>query len=403
MATKKFTVSYVGSVTPKATNFLKSPAIKMDFDGELDLDETDASKIKDIQKVFQKEMGNRLKKQLDSLNKWLGEKDKLISTMVKKHEDIKKFGFPSTDSEAKAFAAKNKALTSLAEETQNLKNDYVQIVNDWAENARKQQGLICLTTALTKARAKTLSNKTWRVRAGIAIKVVLVVAAIALSVAAIVLTAGATAPIFVGLAATGLALTGVASITDIGVKIKNNASTEKKILANVQKDIKAVEAALKPMANVKTSLAKHVTELVNVTKVRDDSMKKIKMGIQEKKAQIGGYDAQLTKLTAALGQQTPPDKKMLAEVASRKKKIADLKKQVKTLEVKMAKMEQDNRGAEALLQQLKDMNVQLDKISGQSANTVASNLKERFTSVDGWVEFGNDLGGLASGISGAHA
>lgn len=403
MATKKYSVKYVGSVTPKKTKFLTSPAIKMDFDGELDLDETDASKFKEIQKQFQKQMASQLKTQLKHLDNWLSEKDQLIATMVKKHEDIKKFGFPSTASDAKAFAAKNKALTSLAEETQNLKNDYVKIVNDWAENARKQQGLICLTTALKKARAKTLSNKTWRVRAGIAIKVVLVVAAIALSVAAIVLTAGATAPIFVGLAATGLALTGVASITDIGVKIKNNASTEKKILANVQKDIKAVEAALKPMAGVKTSLAKHVTELVNVMKVRVDSMKKIKSSMQEKKAQIGGYDAQLAKLTAALGQQTPPDKKMLAEVASRKKKIADLKKQVKSLEVKMAKMDQDNKDAVALLQQLKDMNVQLDKISGQSANTVAGNLKTRFTSLEGWIDFGNDLGGLASGISGAHA
>jgi multidrug transporter EmrE-like cation transporter len=403
MATKKYTVKYVGSVTPKKTKFLTSPAIKMDFDGELELDETDASKFKEIQKEFQKQMASQLKTQLKHLDTWLNEKDQLVATMVKKHEDIKKFGFPSTASEAKAYAAKNKALSSLAEETQNLKNDYVKIVNDWAENARKQQGLICLTTALKKARAKTLSNKTWRVRAGIAIKVVLVVAAVALSIAAIALTAGATAPIFVGLATTGLALTGVASFTDVVVKIKNNASIEKKILNNVQKDVKAVEAALKPVAGVKTSLAKHVTELVNVMKVRVDSIKKVKSSMQEKKAQIGGYDAQLAKLTAALAQQAPPDKKMLAEVASRKKKIADLKKQVKSLEAKMVKMDQDNKDAVALLQQLKDMNVQLDKISGQSANTVAGNLKTRFTSLEGWIEFGNDLGGLASGISGAHA
>ena len=403
MATKKFTLKYAGSVTPKKTKFLTSPAIKMDFDGELDLDETDAAKFAAIQKEFQKEMGNQLNSQLKHLDTWLSEKDQLIDKMIKQHEAIKKFGFPTTTSDAKALAAKNDALVKIAKETQVLKNDYIKIVNDWAENARKQQGLICLTTALKKARAQTLSNKTWRVRAGIAIKVVLVVAAIALSIAAIVLTAGATAPIFIGLASAGLALTGISSIADIGLKIKNNANTEKKILANVQSDVKKIEAALKPVDSVKTSLAKHVTELRNVMKVRVDSIRQVKTNVQEKKAQIGGYDAQLTKLTAELAKQTPADKKMLAEVASRQKKVADLKKQVTSLEKQIAKMDQDNTAAQALLKQLEDMNIQLEKISGQSASTVAGNLKERFSSAEGWIELGNDVGGLASGISGAHA
>ncbi len=402
MATKKYTVKFVGSVTPKKTKFLTSPAIKMDFDGELDLDEADGSKIAAIQKAFQKEMSSQLNTQLKHLNSWLAEKDQLIATMVKQHEDIKKFGFPTTASAAKGLETKNKALEKLAKETQTLEADYVKIVNDWAKNAREQQGLICLTTALKKARAQTLSNKTWRVRAGIAIKVTLVVLAIALTVAAIVLTAGATAPIFVGLASAGLALTGISSIAGVGVAIKNNASTEKKILANVQGDVKKIEAALKPIDGVKSSLAKHVTELRNVMKVRVDSARQIKANVQEKKAQIGGYDAQLIKLNAALAQQTPADKKMQAEVASRQKKVAEVKKQVQSLEKQMAKMDQDNKDAEALLKQLEDMNVQLDKISGQSANTVAGNLKTRFSSVDGWIELGNDVGGLVSGISGVH-
>jgi hypothetical protein len=323
--------------------------------------------------------------------------------MVKQHEAIKKFGFPTTASDAKSMAAKNAALVKLANEIQGLKDDYVKIVNDWAENARKQQGLICLMTALKKARAQTITNKSWRVRAGIAIKVVLVVAAIALSIAAIVLTAGATAPIFIGLAAAGLALTGISSIADVGLKIKNNANTEKKILTNVQNDVKKIEAALKPMDGVKTSLAKHVTELQNVMKVRVDSIRQVKTNLQEKKAQIGGYDGQLTKLTAEMAKLPEQDKKMLAEIASRQKKVADLKKKVQQLEKSIVKMEQDNVEAKALLKQLEDMNIQLEKISGQSASTVASNLKARFSSPEGWIELGNDVGGLASGISGAHA
>ena len=66
-------------------------------------------------------------------------------------------------------------------------------------------------------------------------------------------------------------------------------------------------------------------------------------------------------------------------------------------------MQQDNKDARALLKELEDMNIQLEKISGQSANTLAGNLKARFSSPEGWIELGNDLGGLASGVSGAHA
>jgi len=393
-------VTYEDSVTPKPTKFLKSEALKLEFTGTLELDETDGSKIKDIRKEFQKEMKSRIKAQLNHLDKWLSEKDKLIQIMVKEHENVKKFGFPSTVSEAKAIAAKSKALEKIAEETNNLKKDYAKIVNDWAQNASSQQGRICIITAVKKVRKKTLSDKSWRVRAGIAVKAVLVVAAIALSVAAIVLTAGTTAPIFIALAATGLALTGVAGIADVGKKIKESADTEKKILANVQKDVKVVEAALKPLDTTRSNLAKHVTELVNVMKLRTDAMKQIKSKVQEKNAQIGGYQAQLDKLDAALKQQTPPDKKMLAESASRRKKIAALNKQVDSLKAQVTKAEQDNKDAVQLLQKLRDMNVQLDKISGQSASTVAGNLKERFKKLDGWIDLGNDLGGLVSGVSG---
>lgn len=403
MATTTHTVKFAGSVTPKKTKFLTSSAFKMDFEGTLDLDEVDASKIKAIQKAFQSEMSSRIKAQLSHLDGWLKQKDQLIATMVKKHEDIKKFGFPSTGSEASAMAAKNKALEALAKEIQGLEKDYKEIVEAWATNAREQQGRICLMTALKKARAKTLNDKSWRVKAAMAIKVTLVVAAIALSIAAIVLTAGATAPIFIGLAAAGLALSGVSSIAGVGVMIKNNASTEKKILTNVQKDVKTIENALKPVAGAKTSLAKHVTELRNVMKVRLDSTKQLKADIQKKKAEIGGYEGQLVALAAAVGKQTTPDKKTLAEIASRKKNIATVKKQVQAIEKRIIKAAEDNVAAQALLDDLVTMNIDLEKISQTSGSTLGGNLKERFTSLQGWIDLGNDVGGLASGISGAHA
>jgi hypothetical protein len=403
MATKTFTVKFVGTVAPKKTKYLASPKFDLDVSGTLDLDETDASKFNTIQKEFTKAMNKHLKTQLGHLDGWLKEKNKLVEEMVTKHEAIKKFGFPSTASDANALAAKNKALVTLAEQTQKLKDDYTKIVNDWAQNARKQWPHICLPQALKNARTKTLQNKSWRVRAGMAIKITLIVLAVALSIAAIVLTAGATAPIFVGLAAAGIALSGASSIAKVGVMIKDNANIEKKILENVKKDVQKVTEALKPLDKTKSSLAKHVTEMQNVMKVRLDSTKQLKTEIHKKKVEIGGYDSQLKLLRTELAKQSPPDKKMLAEIASREKKIVNIKKQIGAIDSKMAKMEVDNKAAQALLDELKDMNIQLEKISGQSANTVASNLKERFSSSDGWISLGEDLGGLAAGVSGAHA
>ena len=403
MATGNYLVSFVGTVTPKKTKYLVSPKFDLEVTGNLDLDETDGSKFKTIQKEFTNVMKKHLKNQLGHLDGWLKEKNKLIEEMVTKHEAIKKFGFPSTGTEANALASKNKALVTLAEQTKCLKDDYTKIVNDWATNARKQWPLICLPQALKNARAKTIQNKTWRVRAGMAIKITLVVLTIALSIAAIVLTAGATAPIFVGLAAAGLTLSGASSIAGVGTMIKNNASTEKKILENVKADVKKVTEALKPLDKTKSSLAKHVTELRNVMKVRLDTTKQLKTDIQKKKAEIGGYDAQLKLLRIELVKQAPPDKKMLGEIASRDAKIAKLKKQIGSIDRKMSKMDQDNKAAQDLLNELEDMNVQLDKISGQSANTVASNLKERLTSADSLIELSGELGGLVGGISGAHA
>lgn len=403
MATENYMVSFVGKVSPKKTKYLVSPSFDLDVSGTLVLDETDGSKFKLIQKEFTNVMKKHLKTQLGHLDGWLKEKNKLVEEMVTKHEAIKKFGFPSTASDANALAAKNKALVTLAEQTQKLKDEYTKIVNDWAENARKQWPHVCLPQALKNARAKDLKNKTWRVRAGMAIKITLVVLAIALSIAAIVLTAGTTAPIFVGLAAAGIALSGASSIAGVGVMIKNNASTEKKILENVKADVKKITEALKPLDKTKSSLAKHVTEMRNVMKVRLDSTKQLKTDIQKKKAEIGGYDNQLKLLRIELAKQGTPDKKMLAEIASREAKMAKVKKQVGSIERKIANMNTDNKAAQALLDELEDMNVQLDKISGQSANTVASNLKERLTSADGLIELSGELGGLVGAVSGAHA
>jgi len=212
MPAKSYPIAFKGSVTPAATKFLKSDPIVMDFSGTIDLDETDASHLGNVQKAFQTDMAARLKTAVGHLNTWLAAKDKLIDDMVKRFEALKKEGFPATPAAANQRGATLKELGTLGAQIQLYPDEYKQIVKDWAVNARDQQAHVCMVTAIKAARVKTISEKTWRVRAGQALKVLLVVAVIALSIAAIVVTAGATAPIFVALAGAGLAISGVSSI-----------------------------------------------------------------------------------------------------------------------------------------------------------------------------------------------
>jgi DNA repair exonuclease SbcCD ATPase subunit len=392
-AIQAYPIYYRGSVTPTATKFLKSEPLAMDFDGTIDLDATDAANLANLQKAFQSEMESRIKAQLGFLNQWLTEKDKHIDELVKKYEALQKAGFPTTPQLANARAQAIKEMEALGKEIKTLPEEFTKIVQDWAQNAREQQARVSMVTAVKNARVKTFNEKAWRVRLGQAIKVVLVVAAIALSIAAIVVTAGSTAPVFIGLAAAGLAIGGISSIAGLGQMFKDNATIEKKLMANVTKDVETVRNALNPVAASNSSIAKHVTELRNLMKIREDSIGKYKTEIQKQTAAINSYISALDKLKG--DQSIQP-----AELAKRQKNIDALNEKVKSTQEAIKKLEASNAAGQKILDDLTQLNIQLDKISGQSANTLLGNLKDRFTSLDGWIDLGNNVGGLVSSASG---
>jgi chromosome segregation ATPase len=396
MAIKDYDVEYEGSVTPTGTTFLKSQPLVMNFKTQIKLDETDAANLANVQKAFQSEMGTRLKAQLSHLNQWLTEKNKIVSDLVKKYEALKKANpFPSTPQEAKAYEQAMKEMETLAKQTQTLTDDYTKIVQDWAVNAREQQGRVCMVTAVKNARVKTFDEKSFRVRAGQVIKVVLVVAAIAIAIAAIVLSAGSTAPLFIGLAAAGAALSGISSIAGLGKMFKDNATIEKKLMANLAKDVETVQNALKPLDVSKSNIAKHVTELRNLMKIRQDNISKYKNEVMKHKASVKGYMDGLSQLKSKQGVEA-------SEIAKRQKSIDAVNADLKASEEKIAKLEQENAAGQKLLTELDKLGVDLEAISGRAANSIAGNLKERFTKLDGWTDLGNTVGGLVNSASGLH-
>lgn len=385
---EKYEIKFKGSVKPKKTSFLSPSPIDMSFSGDIELDENDASKLGAIRKAFQKAMEKNLSNQLAGLNQWLKEKDKYISDNLSQHKLMQKAPIPNTSSEIDKFKKQAQKLNNFANDMGTLDSTFREMVKNWAEGARDQQALISMTQAVKAARVKTYQNKNWRVKAGLVVKVVLVVAAIALSVAAVVLTAGTLTPVVLGLAAAGAALTGISSLTGVASEISKNASTEKKILANVQSDMKKITDALKPMEAGKNSLKKHVTELENLIRMRADSSATLKFEVDKKNAELLSYK----KCLAAMPESK--DKEL------RKKAIKKLEKQIGQVKGKMSKLQQDITTSKNVLQELKDLGVNLENVSGQSANTVAGNLKERYSKIDGWTELGSEAGGMLSGAAG---
>lgn len=390
------TVTFKGSVTPKGTKFLKSNPISMDFSATMDLSGSDAGNVKAVQSAFESEMESRIKSQLDFLNKWLSERDDVIDDMVKRFETLKKEGFPEDAGKAAQRVKTLKELGELAVKIEKFPDEYATIVQNWAQNCRDQQGKISIQLAVKKARITTFEDKSWRVRAGQIVKGVLIVAAIAASVAAIVVSAGATAPLFIGLAAAGATVAGVSNLTNLTKNIVDNANMEKRILANAQKDVEAIAAAFSGAKDKNAALFKHLQELGNLMKKREGDIAKLQNDLLPAKAAIAGYSRDIGKLAGDASLNS-------SEISSKVKAAADVAAKIKDTEGKIAGLKAENAKGEELLKTLSALNVEIDKISGNTPNTVLGNLKERFSKIEGWTDLGNSVGGIVNSASGIHS
>jgi uncharacterized protein YhaN len=392
MATTTITVTYADAVTPKKTTFLEAKALDLKFESDIELEGSDGTISKTIENEFAKEMKSRVKEQLKHLDTWLSEKDKLISEMMETYKTLEKMKFPETPAEAKSYVEGIKTMRKIAEKVDELTKDYAQIVDDWATNVAKQQGLVATITAVKKARVTVWDEKKTRVRLGAVVKGILIVTGIALAVAATVLSAGATAPAFIALAAIGVSLSGISSIVSIGKSVKDTYDMEKRLLKTVAEDVKKTVGALK---GGEGSIDKHVTELQNLLKKHEDDIKTLQTELKKYQAIAKGYQAELNKI----GPEAIVDAK---ERSNRETAIVAVQKDIDKTLSSIANLEKDNQKGEKLLKELEDLGADLKRISTQVPNTILGNLKERFTSLEGINDTVNQLGQIVSGASGCH-
>jgi hypothetical protein len=315
----------------------------------------------------------------------------VIEGLIARFNNLQKT-FPANAQEANAHAKALREMAAVGAQFQQYPADYQKIVTAWAENCRQQQGWIAVREAIKASRAKKFDEKSFRVKAGLAVKAVLVIGAVAGAVVSVVLTAGATAPIFLGLAASGTALSGISSLGQLAKSINDNANTEKHILANVQKDVDAVLAAFNGAKGKGSALAKHVTELSNLMNVRKDRISSLQNEVLKGTAAAKSYATEIAKLAN--------DPTVDAKAVSGKKKAAEeLGAKLTALGANIKALEADNQEAQKVLDSLTALGASVDRLSGETAGSMSARIAKRLQTADGWLKLAGNVGGLATAAS----
>jgi hypothetical protein len=144
------------------------------------------------------------------------------------------------------------------------------------------------------------------------------------------------------------------------------------------------------------ALGKHVSELRNLIKVRDDKVAALENDMRKYKVAALSYSKDIVKLITDQSVDT-------GEVKAKAKACDEVNAKLTDVEDKIKALKADNAQAEIVLKALTDLGVQIDKFSSQAANTLAGNLKERFSKLDGWTDLGNSVGGLVNSAGGLHS
>jgi hypothetical protein len=144
-----------------------------------------------------------------------------------------------------------------------------------------------------------------------------------------------------------------------------------------------------------SKLAKHATELQNLIKIKEDQLGAIENEAKKYLVEANRYKSELAKLNALGAAELLDQKKLKAK----QKASEDINAKLKTLVGQFSAIRSDVNKSKELLKGLSALGVDLAKVSGQAPNTVLSNLKERFTSVDGWLDVAGTVGGLTGGAA----
>jgi chromosome segregation ATPase len=387
---------YEGTAKPSKLKHIDPGEFDMDFKVYIDLDANDSAKSAKIQKEFASEMKDRIDKQMSFLNKRLEEWNDVIDGFVKEGKELEG-AFPNTEQDAKKFQTLASKLKPVLDKIESFKKDYQTICENWAENCREQQGLIAIQEAIKSVNKKAVAAKNFRVNLGKAIKVALVIIGVAVSIAAIVVSAGATAPLFIGLASAGLVVATGGNLMNLGKWLNDKGSNETRTYKELQKSLQSIQGMVDGLPSQCEGMAKHVTELQNLVKERATRITELKQEQAKKKAEAFGYIKQVDEIISKAGDSA------VKGIAAKKKAQADkVMQECEKLAGQIAQLEKHNTDSQQLLRDLSDYGVEIGKLSGHSGSTLLGNLKTKLTSLDGLGDILSSTGSIVNSASGIH-
>ena len=170
---------------------------------------------------------------------------------------------------------------------------------------------------------------------------------------------------------------------------------EERILASAKTDVESVEDAFGKVREKGTKIAKHVTDLTNLMKIRDDNIRALENEIQSKKAAAKGYRTEIGKIK-------PDPLTPASEITSRTKAADELETKVGEAETKIKALKADNAKAADMLKGLTDLGVQVGKLSGQEVGSIGKSLAARFGDLDKVTDLVGAVGGIVNNAAGIH-
>lgn len=366
-----------------------TPSLDVKLECQFPLEGVEISVAKKIEKSFAQEFDKLIKGQMAHFEKWLKEKQKNIDDAKALAASIEKMGVPKNEGEAKKIGAALNKLDGMKFVIDDLKKDFREISENWAKGVVDRQSDIAIQTARKKAGAKLLKDKKTRLVLGKVVKGVLLVSALAVSVAAIVLSAGAAAPLVLALGIATASLGGGAGIYGFVKTVTRDNDVEKKALKNVEGELAKIASAMAPIAS--SPLGKHVLELENIVKQRKSELQKLKMELKKTIVLIESQDKAVTEIAR-------DNTLSLKEFGKSLKKLAKLKSEGTDIMGKIEKASSVASQGEELIKDLKAFDTKIDEFGKfYKSSSIGGNLKKYFTSAAGYADLAKSLAAFRPG------
>lgn len=394
------TVTYKGTVKPAKTEYLD--AEEMDIQCELDLEIEDADKAneKTIRQEFDKLMAVQVKTQTDALDTWLKEKSAAIGKMAALVDRLQReppvgsaaaAEFEKLSSDLKRIARSNDLDGGLDE----LKAEYAKIVDSWAKNLQAQQPLVVAEQAVKKAAIKNWNAKKARVRGFKIAKAVLMVSVLALGVVACVASLGTLTPVVAGLTISLTAISGAVSLARTGLDVKSCWNMEKRLLDQVEEEMKELAQSLGAAQKISGGFAKHATDLRNYLRGREDQVRRLTMDLKKAEAEFNGIFTDLAKLDTL-----DPTGGWKSEIARRKKSASDCLKRIDEITRSLNDAKKAADYANALFDWMEALGVNVARVTAVAPATMTTNLKQYVKSVEGVLDITELLTGVGAAAVG---